>query len=166
MAQAGTLATKRFWELLTAETGLNTALSILGQGDEFELASIVLPERQVLTQHIAADLEEKTTGSRYPSFHIYCEQISNTLQEKFRTFSGTVRLVADVRVSQDRVENIGNLLHRYVDGLTFVLDNNRGDWGKGMHYGGGYDVAFLPVKHGGKNFLQSAKITFIVNASW
>ena len=34
MAQAGTLAANRFWELLTAETGLNSALRIIGQGDE------------------------------------------------------------------------------------------------------------------------------------
>ncbi len=164
MAQAGTLAANRFWELLTAETGLNSALRIIGQGDELGPADLV--ERQVLTQQIAADLEEKTAGARYPSFHIYCEQMSNTLREKFRTFSGTVRMAADVRVSQDRLESIDTLLHRYVDGLTFVLDNNRGDWGNGMHYGGGYDVTFLPVKHGGKNFLQSAKVTFTVNVSW
>lgn len=164
MAQAATLAANRFWELLVAEAGLSSALKNLGQGDE--IGAVELSERQVVTQQIAADLEEKTAGAKYPSIHIYCDQMSNTLREKFRTFSGTVRMVADVRVSLDRLDGIDTLLQRYVDGLTFVLDNNRGDWGNGMHYGGGYDVAFLPIKHGGKNFLQSAKVTFTVNASW
>ena len=74
-------------------------------------------------------------------------------------------MAVDVRVSQDRLENIEAVLHRYVDGITLVLDNNRGDWGNGIYYTGGYDINFQAIKHGGKNFLQSAKVTFAVNVS-
>jgi hypothetical protein len=34
-----------------------------------------------------------------------------------------------------------------------------------MYYAGGYQVAFGPVKHGGKNFIQIAKITFEIGVS-
>ena len=163
MAQAGTIAISRFKQLLVAETGLTTAMKVLA--DFTGSAADEILERQVMSHQIAFDLEEKTAGAKYPSFHIYCDRISNTLREKFRTFSGTVQLNAEVRVSQDRLDGIDTILHRHVDGLTYVLDQNRGDWGSGMHYAGGYDITFQPIKHGGKNFLQSAKITFAVHVS-
>lgn len=163
MAQAGTIAISRFKQLLVAETGLTTAMKVLA--DFTGSAADEILERQVTSHQIAFDLEEKTAGAKYPSFHIYCDRISNTLREKFRTFSGTVQLNAEVRVSQDRLDGIDTILHRHVDGLTYVLDQNRGDWGSGMHYAGGYDITFQPIKHGGKNFLQSAKITFAVHVS-
>ena len=163
MAQAGTIAISRFKQLLVAETGLTTAMKVLA--DFTGSAADEILERQVTSHQIAFDLEEKTAGAKYPSFHIYCDRISNTLREKFRTFSGTVQLNAEVRVSQDRLDGIDTILHRHVDGLTYVLDQNRGDWGSGMHYAGGYDITFQPIKHGGKNFLQSAKIIFAVHVS-
>jgi hypothetical protein len=49
--------------------------------------------------------------------------------------------------------------------LTQVLDGNRGDWGSGMYYAGGYQVAFGAVKHGGKNYIQVAKVTFEIGVS-
>jgi hypothetical protein len=52
-----------------------------------------------------------------------------------------------------------------VDVLTDVLDANRGDWGDGVFYTGGYEVVFGAVKSGGKNFLQQAKITFDMDVS-
>ncbi len=49
--------------------------------------------------------------------------------------------------------------------VTRVLDTNRGDWGGGILFGGSYEVTYGPVKHGGKNLLQTAKITFALEAS-
>ena len=46
-----------------------------------------------------------------------------------------------------------------------VLDFSRGDWGDGMYYAGGYQVTFGSVKHGGKNFVQSAKVIFEIGVS-
>ena len=53
----------------------------------------------------------------------------------------------------------------YVDAVTRVLDQRRGDWGGGMFYGGGYEAVFGAVKRGGKNYLQTARITLEVDAS-
>jgi len=49
--------------------------------------------------------------------------------------------------------------------VTQVLDANRGSWGQGMFFTGGYEVKFDPVQHGGRNFLQVAKVTFEVDLS-
>jgi hypothetical protein len=46
-----------------------------------------------------------------------------------------------------------------------ALDVSSGDWGGGMYFAGGYQVAFGPVKQGGKNFIQTAKITFEIGVS-
>ena len=46
-----------------------------------------------------------------------------------------------------------------------VLDFSRGDFGEGMYYAGGYQVVFSAVKHGGKNFVQSAKVSFEIGVS-
>ena len=49
--------------------------------------------------------------------------------------------------------------------ITQVLDNSRGDWGDGVFFAGGYEVAFGGIKHGGRNFLQIAKVAFVLEIS-
>ena len=71
----------------------------------------------------------------------------------------------DVRVSQDRVEGIDRTSQLYTDAVTQILDQNRGDWGQGLFYAGGYEILFSAVKHGGRNFIKSATVSFKVNAS-
>jgi hypothetical protein len=46
-----------------------------------------------------------------------------------------------------------------------VLDSNRGSWGQGVFFTGGYEVSFDPVQHGGRNFLQVARVSFEVDLS-
>jgi hypothetical protein len=120
---------------------------------------------QLLVRNVSAEIAEKSTGVSYPSFHIYCEKLTNTLREKFRTFSGTARMAVEARASQDRIEGLEDRLHVYVDAITSLLDASRGDLGQGMFYTGGYEVTFGAVKHGGKNFLQTAKVVFEIEIS-
>jgi hypothetical protein len=56
-------------------------------------------------------------------------------------------------------------LQLYVDAVTQVLDSNRGTWGQGMFFTGGYAVNFDAVQHGGSNFVQVAKVSFEVDLS-
>src|SRR5579883_1910965 len=118
---------------------------------------------------LAADtgvtLAERSQAVKYPVVHVYSDRVRNTLTEKFRTFSGKVRTVAEVRFSQDRVEGIEEQLRLYVDAVTQVLDANRGSWGEGAFFAGAYEVSFDPVQHGGKNFLQIARVSFEVDLS-
>ena len=53
----------------------------------------------------------------------------------------------------------------YTDAISQTLNQNRGDWGHGLFYAGGYEVSFGPVKHGGRNFIKSAKISLDLDAS-
>ena len=110
-------------------------------------------------------LLEKSVAVKYPVVQVYSDRVQNLLTEKFRTFSGKVRTVAEVRMSQDRIEGLEEKVRLYVDAVTQVLDRNRGSWGQGMFFTGGYEVKFDPVQHGGRNFLQVAKVTFEVDLS-
>ena len=116
-------------------------------------------------EYVDRDLRRRQPAVKYPVIHVYSDRVRNLLTEKFRTFSGKVRTVAEVRVSQDRIEGLEDQLRLYVDAVTQVLDANRGSWGQGAFYTGGYEVTFDPVKQGGKNFLQVAKVTFEVDLS-
>jgi len=160
IATIGSAATSKVVERLTSATGLPESLADL---------SIALTRTydssQVHVVNVASDLAEKTAGARYPLVNVYCEKIVNDQKEKFRTFSGKVQVVAEVRISQDRLAGLTDLLETFVDALSDVLSKNRGDWGDGMFYGGAYEVTFTPVKHGGKNFIQSAKVTFDIGVS-
>lgn len=163
MAQIGTIAVKKAAGLLRAPAGLQAGLAAIAQANRVELPTIELA--QIISQNVPAEVIEKTAGTKYPAFHIYCEKLQNTLREKFRQFSGTATLSVDVRVTHDRLEGLDQRLQWYVDALTNVLDSNRGDWDHGLFYTGGYTVTYQPVKHGGKNFLQTAKVSFDVQVS-
>ena len=114
---------------------------------------------------MAADVAEKTSGVRYPVVYVYCEKVVNDLREKFRTFSGTAELSVDIRVSHEHMDDLQGLLQAYVEAVTDVLDKRRGQWAKGVFYSGGYEIHFGPIKRGGRNFIQSAKVDLTVNVS-
>ena len=163
MAQIGTKTVQKAAGLLRAPTGLQAGLAAIAQANGVILP--VLELTQIIAQNVPADVIEKSAGTKYPAFHIYCEKLQNTLREKFRQFSGTATLCVDVRLTHDRLEGLDQKLQLYVDALTEVLDANRGDWNSGLFYSGGYTVMFQAVKHGGKNFLQTAKVSFDVQVS-
>ena len=96
---------------------------------------------------------------------MYCEKIANELREKFRSFSGTVQLVIEVRHSADRLEGMEYALEQMADTVTGILSASRGDWGNGMFYSGAYQVSYGSVKRGGRNFLQTAKVSCEVGVS-
>ena len=164
MAKTGSVAARKVVELLSApDTGVARAVAELAEETGVRLAA--LPPAHVISQNVTAELSEKSQVVKYPVVHVYADRIRNELKEKFRTFSGTVRTVAEVRVSHDRIEGIEDRLRLYVDAVTRVLDSNRGSWGEGAFFAGKYEVTIDPVKHGGRNFLQVAKVTFEVDLS-
>lgn len=159
----GSAATAAVIRRITAPSGMNSGLAALTAADS--LLAKPIESGHVLSQNVAADLAEKSSPLKYPSVNVYCEKISNDLTEKFRSFSGKVQMAVEVRHSQDRLDGIQDGLELYVDSITQVLDAERGDWGNGMFYTGGYEVTLGAVKHGGKNFIQTAKITFPIGVS-
>lgn len=164
MANTGSVAARKFVEFLTEkEKGIDQAVAQLAEDTGVALIPIAPPH--IVAQNMSFEISERSQVVKYPVVHVYVDRVRNLLTEKFRRFSGKVRTVAEVRVSQDRVEGIEERLRLYVDAVTEVLDANRGSWGEGAFYTGGYEATFEPVRHGGKNFLQSAKVTFEVDLS-
>ncbi len=159
--QIGSAASGAVIQLITGTRGVNGNLAALSQG--FQLAP--LDPAQVRSGNIAPELAERSNTVHYPTANVYCEKIVNTQAEKFRTFSGNIQMAIDLRHSADRVENVQSTLETYTDAVMGALDSSSGDWGGGMFYGGGYQVAFGPVKHGGRNYIQTAKITFEIGVS-
>ena len=163
MAQAAHATTSRLAAMLGSPTGLSSNLAAISQRENVKLGEFTA--RSVLVQSVAPELAERTVGVQYPVFYVYCEKLTNELREKFRTFSGKARLAVDVRVSHDRLEDLARTLELHVEAVTNVLDSRRGDWGGGVFFAGAYEVTFGATKHGGKNFIQTAKVTFDVDVS-
>src|SRR5207302_4218464 len=164
MANTASVAARKMVEFMTApDTGIERAVAQLAEDSDVPLGTI--PPPHITAQNISFELSERSLVVKYPVVQVYVDRVRNLLTEKFRKFSGKVRTVAEVRVSQDRVERIEETLRLYVDAVTQVLEANRGSWGEGAFYTGGYEVTFEPVRHGGKNFLQTAKVVFEVDLS-
>lgn len=163
MAWVGTTVTAQIVSLLRAPQGLNACIATLAQADSVSVPP--LGQSQILAQNASIELSERSANVIYPSVSVYCEEIANQLKEKFRNFSGKAAMAIEVRVSQDRLEGIEDQLEMYVDAVTQVLDQNRGDWGEGMYYTGCYEAALGSVKRGGQNFIQVGKVTFDVGVS-
>ena len=159
----GTLTTQKLLQLLSSEPGLPARIGQMSTGDGHPFP--VFSAQQVIAQNVAADIAERSTGANYPLVQVYCSKLSNSLTEKFRKFSGQAQMAAEVRVSQDRLEGLESAAQMYADAVTQVLEQSRGDWGDGMFYCGAYEINYGPVKSGGKNFTQTAKITFALEIS-
>ena len=149
--------------LLTGAGGLQANIDAVAAAEG--LTSLTISADQVITQNAPPDVSERSTGGRYPCVHVYCEKAVNHLREKFRTFSGQVKMAIETRVTGDRLESLDPQLGLMVDAVTSTLDQNRGDLGAGIFYGGGYEIDFGAVKHGGRNYMQAAKVLFTLDVS-
>lgn len=163
MAVTASVAAQKMVEFLNAETGVNSVIAELAIDTGVTLPPVAAG--QIVNQNVPAALAAKAQPVKYPALYVYTDRVRNLLTEKFRNFSGKVRTVTEVRVSQDRIDGIENQLRLYADAVTQVLDANRGSWGQGAFYAGGYDVNFEAVQQGGQNFIQVAKVSFEVDFS-
>jgi len=163
MLPVASAATEKLSAILASKNGIAASIAALSADQGLVLPAIT--QQQIIPQNVASELSERSVASKYPLIYVYCSKLANTLREKFRTFSGEAHMVVEARVSQDRLEQTETFLHAYADVITQVLDQNRGDWGDGVFYGGGYEVAFGGVKQGGRNFIQTAKVTLALEIS-
>jgi hypothetical protein len=148
---------------LRGPEGLPEKIAKLTAASQFEIGPITAVD--ILERQVAADVAEKTSGVRYPAVHIYCGRMVNDVREKFRTFSGTADLTVETRVSHEHMDDLQIMLQTFVEAITDILDKKRGRWVPGVFYTGGYTVQFGPIKRGGRNFLQAAKVELTVNIS-
>jgi hypothetical protein len=163
MANIGMRVARTAMAVFRGQRGLVSALQAAAHEGNIAFAPFELD--QIRMTNIAPELAEKTAPVRYPLVHIYCERVNNQLREKFRRFSGKVQIVAEARVSQSHLDGIEQKSQILADAVTEVLDANRGDWGDGMFYTGGYEISYGMVKQGGKNYLQVTKVSFEIDVS-
>jgi hypothetical protein len=161
-AKIGSAVTAKVLQRLSGPTGVNANVAALTQPGH---GSGSFDAVEVRAQNVAADIAERSTALKYPAANVYCEKIVNELKEKFRRFSGRVQMVIELRHSQDRLDGLQDRLELYADATMAWLHAGRGDWGDGVFYGGKYEVSFGPVKQGGRNFIQAAKVTFEIGVS-
>lgn len=162
-ATIGRAGTAKVIQRLQGPRGLNSGLAALVEAGTIFTGPAEVA--QLRAQNIGTELADRTSPIQYPSATVYCEKIANTLKEKFRTFSGSVAMAVELRHSQDKLEGLQDALELYTDALIQVLHDGRGDWGDGMFYGGEYEVTYGPIKKGGKNYVQVAKVTFEIGVS-
>jgi hypothetical protein len=156
MTFVASITTDALSGLLSSPTGV--ASRLLGRLPEPGSQMPAFPPPEIVVGNIALDLWERALGGRFPQIVVYCVRVENLLVEKFRTFSGAAHLVIEVRNSQDRLEGLESRTHIYSEAVLEVLEDARGEWRTGVYYCGKYEVKFEPVRHGGKNFVQVAKI--------
>lgn len=163
MGGIGRLTTNKLVAILVGRGGVPDTVAAFAE--EQSISVPALSTAQIIAQNVPPEISERSIVTKYPLVCVYCSKIDNLLREKFRTFSGDASMVIEARISQDRLEDIEGSVQLYVDAVTEVLDSNRGDWGDGVFYTGGYEIAFGGVKQGGRNFLQTTKISFVLEIS-
>ncbi len=162
MASLATASATAVFNLFTATAGDDFALDAVARGLS-DVPSLSLAS--VLLGNASPEIYEQSLAIKYPTVNVYCENLNNTLKEKFRVFSGTAGVAVQIRHSQDQIQGIQASLETYATAACEILDDSRGDLGNGLFYRGGYKVAFTPVKRGGRNFLQVAQITLELDIS-
>jgi hypothetical protein len=163
MSDIGIRVSRAAMDLFKAEGGLAAMVSALAMASN--TGHLAFGANQIELLNVAPELAEKATVARYPLVYLYAERVTNQLREKFRRFSGKVRLIAEARISQSRLDGIERGSQLLSDAITEVLDASRGGWGNGMYFTGGYEITYGPVKQGGKNFIQVTRISFEVDVS-
>ncbi len=143
---------------LLADATAGLAASIAMLRESAEEAEAIAEERQLGTLQAPAELHDKVGKAAYPAYQIYVEKVRNKMTEKFRRFSGTVEVVVEVRVSQDRLEGLTERLQFHADAVTDVVERSRGCVGEGLYLPGTYEVSFEAVKKGGLNVMQTARV--------
>jgi hypothetical protein len=109
-------------------------------------------------------LADENVPVLYPAVYLYSERMDNRLIEKFRKFSGSIVVMAELRVSGERFADLEGQLARYVEAVGAVLGRNQGAWTENLAFDGAYEVRFEPIRLGGKNFIQSARVEIELQA--
>lgn len=164
MIKIGSAITDRIICMLRANGGISHVLRLLAEGQDPE-SQQYMSDVQMSTANISIELLDRNTGSKYPQINVYCEKIVNSQRERFRTFSGTAQAVIEVRVSHDRLEQLDQQLNTHVESIIHVMQQSRGSWGNGLHYGGTFEVIFSPIKPGGRHFIRAARVQLPIEVS-
>ncbi len=141
--------------------GLAAQLSEIGSRDRVTLAPVAA--RSIALLNAPNDLLDQARDARYPQLLLFAEQMDNQQREKFAYFAGVLRVAAEMRLSSDSLDRMEENLHRYVEAVINVVHSADPRWNDEMTYTGRYSVNYSPIRAGGHNFIQSARISFAVD---
>jgi hypothetical protein len=157
------LATQKVSSLLTSGNALQEQIaSIAGSVDQ---SVPTITGAQIILSSASPDIGDRSIQLTYPRICLYSGGLKNTQDEKFRSLSGTVSVVAEIWASGNLVNDTDRWIHFYVEAMTDILRQNIGDWGDGFFFSGVYDVQFQQPKAGGLGFVESAKVICNLNVS-
>lgn len=157
------LAVEKVIGLLKTGNALQQAIAGIATSAQVSLPEI--PAAQIVASSAAPDLADKNIQLSYPRICVYTSAIQNRQTEKFNSFSGTVTIVAEISASANLLTQVDQWIHFYVEAATELLRTNTGDWGDGVFFSGKYEIQFQPPKPGGFGFVESSKLTVILNVS-
>lgn len=88
------LATNKLLNLLTVNDALSKAISSNAASSGVDVTP--LGTQQIISSYVNPDMGDLNLQLTYPRVCIYASQVANNQREKFRAFSGTVSVTADV----------------------------------------------------------------------
>lgn len=157
------LAAQKILNLLIAGNALQQEIETLASSSNVSVPLIT--SAQIVLSSAPPDMGDKDLELTYPRVCLYTAAVKNTQIEKFRSLSGTVSVTAEVWASGDLISQTDQWIHYYVEALTSILRQNIGDWNDGMFFSGMYDVQLQVPKAGGLGYVESAKVTCVLNVS-
>ena len=157
------LAPRKLADLLTTNDLLAQTITSLAQ--DVGVTIPVISSDQVAVSSAVRELGDREIEFNYPRVCVYSSQMKNTQEEKFRSFSGGIVVIADIWASGNLLDDSDQWIHYYVEALTSILRANGGDWGDGFLFSGIYDVQLQPPKIGGFGYVELARITCGLNVS-
>ncbi len=157
------LAAQTLSGLLTNGNALQQAVSAIASACNVNVPPIT--SSQVVLSSASADVADMSLQLTYPRLCLYSSAMKNAQTERFRSFSGSIIVTAEVFASGNLVSDTDQWIHFYVEGMTQILRQNIGDWGNGMFFSGMYDVQLQTPKAGGFGYVESAKVTCSINVS-
>ena len=157
------LATQKVSDLLTSDEALQQQIASIAAAANDSIPEITAA--QIVLSSASPDIADRNIQLTYPRICLYSGGVRNTQEEKFRSLSGAVSVVAEIWASGNLVNNTDRWIHFYVEAMTNILRQNIGDWGDGLFFSGAYDVQFQAPKSGGLGFVQSAKVVSTLNVS-
>lgn len=151
------LTVQKLADLLVRNGQLSQNIASMAQSCNITIPGI--GSGQVCLTSVGPEIGDKDVQLSYPRVCLYSAGIRNTLQEKFRTLSGSVLVVADIWSSGNLVSDAERWIQYYVEALTGILRRNIGDWGDGVFFGGLYEVQLNAPKQGGFGYVVQARIS-------
>ncbi len=132
---------------------------------EFNLKVPLIRSQNIVLSAASAELGDRNVQLTYPRVCLFSTGTKNSREEKYRAFSGTVSVIAEILASGNLVNETDEWVHYYAEAVTGLLRENAGDWGDGIFFGGVYEVSFQAPKVGGLGFVQAARVSFNLIAS-